>query len=106
MGSREGHRRKGDYFVCPHCGEEVEVGARVCPNCGSDDRTGWAEDADKWGAGIPSGYAEDEDFDYEEFIRREFPERAEGVPRSSRALLVAVSALAIALAILLLLLIR
>ncbi len=61
-----------DYFVCPHCGAEVRRGARACPECGSDDATGWAEDAEKWGAGIPTGYAEDDEFDYEEFVQREF----------------------------------
>ncbi len=60
------------WFVCPHCGAEVRAGARACPECGSDDATGWSEDADKWGAGIPSGYGDEDDFDYEEFVRREF----------------------------------
>jgi hypothetical protein len=66
-------RDKGrDYFVCPHCGAEVRAGARACPECGSDEATGWAEDADKWAAGIPAGYGGEDDFDYEEFVRREF----------------------------------
>ncbi|MHC4788470.1 MAG: hypothetical protein ACYS8K_04600 [Planctomycetota bacterium] len=70
---REQKRRasRNDYFVCPHCGAEVSVGARCCPECGSDDNTGWAEDADKWAAGTPV-YGEDGEFDYDEFIRREF----------------------------------
>jgi hypothetical protein len=33
-----------DYFICPHCGAEVDIGAVVCPECGSDDETGWSED--------------------------------------------------------------
>jgi hypothetical protein len=33
-----------DYFVCPHCGTQVDIDASVCPECGSDDETGWSED--------------------------------------------------------------
>ncbi len=33
-----------DYFICPHCGAEVPLGAPACPKCGSDDETGWSED--------------------------------------------------------------
>ena len=61
-----------DYFVCPHCGAEVSHKARACPECGADDETGWAEDADKWRADIPTGYGGDDDFDYDEYVRREF----------------------------------
>ncbi len=61
-----------DYFVCPHCGAEVRRDARACPECGSDDSTGWAEDADRWAAGIPAGYSGEDEFDYDEFVRREF----------------------------------
>ncbi len=64
--------RRDDWFTCPHCGAEVPRGARACPECGSDETTGWSEDADRWGAGIPAGYGEDEEFDYDEFVRREF----------------------------------
>ena len=63
----------GHYFICPHCHAELDPDARVCPECGSDDETGWAEHADKWGADIPTGYSTDDEFDYEDFIRREFP---------------------------------
>ena len=68
-------KRKDDHFVCPHCGAEVRAGARACPECGSDEQTGWAEDADKWAAGIPTGYATEDEFDYKEFVRREFGRR-------------------------------
>ena len=76
-------RRKDDYFVCPHCGAQVRAGARACPECGSDEQTGWAEGADKWAAGIPTGYAGEDEFDYKEFVRREFgrrPKRVLGLP--------------------------
>ena len=69
-------RGEENWFVCPHCGAEVPAGAHACPECGSDDRTGWAEDADRWAADIPAGYGEDDEFDYDEFIRREFPGQA------------------------------
>ncbi|MCD6416317.1 MAG: zinc-ribbon domain-containing protein [Planctomycetes bacterium] len=77
MGPR-GREPDDDYFICPHCGAEVAWDARVCPQCGSDELTGWAEDAGKWGAGIPTGYSKDDEFDYEDFIRREFGRDAAG----------------------------
>jgi hypothetical protein len=95
-------RKRRDYFVCAHCGAQVSAGARACPECGSDEATGWAEDADKWAAGIPAGYGDEDDFDYEEFVRREFerrPGRILGLPWW--ALLPLVAALALGLLILL-----
>ena len=94
--------RDDGRFVCPHCGEEVAAGAKVCPHCGSDDRTGWSDDADMWAADIPAGYSEDDDFDYEEFIRREFPDRqspARWLRRLLFAVLVAVLVLVLVLAL-------
>jgi hypothetical protein len=70
MGKRPG--KKG-YFRCPHCRARVRRGALACPKCGSDKETGWAVDAHKWAADIPTGYGED-DFDYDEFIEDDFPE--------------------------------
>jgi hypothetical protein len=67
--------RGDDYFLCPHCGAELPPSARSCPECGSDEETGWSEDADTWRAGAPTGYADDDGFDYEEFLRREFGRR-------------------------------
>ena len=32
-----------DYFICPHCGAEVDIDAVACPACGSDEETGWSE---------------------------------------------------------------
>lgn len=93
--------RADDYFVCPHCGEEVAVGAKACPHCGSDDRTGWSEDADKWAADLPAGYSEDDEFDYEEFMRREFPEQARSRSRRVRAVLLAVLVAVLVLALVL-----
>jgi hypothetical protein len=52
-----------DYFICPHCGADVDVGAVVCPECGSDDETGWSEETVYDGLGlvddepVPKGYS-------------------------------------------------
>ncbi len=54
--------------VCPVCGEEVPRGAAACPECGADERSGWREDADtSGGLDLP-----DEEFDYDEFVKKEF----------------------------------
>ena len=53
--------------VCPCCGAEVPPNAKACPECGADEDTGWSEEAGTEGIGLP-----DENFDYEEFVKREF----------------------------------
>ena len=53
--------------VCPHCGAEVPLDAKACPECGSDERTGWSEEARYDNLNLP-----DEDFDYDDFVQREF----------------------------------
>jgi len=52
---------------CPNCGFEVAKGARACPECGADASTGWKEEANVQGLGLP-----DEEFDYDEFVAEEF----------------------------------
>ena len=62
-------RIQGDSFHCPHCGAEVSAGAAFCRACGASEDSGW--DGDAW--------TEDEDaddFDYDEYLAREFPETA------------------------------
>ncbi len=55
---------------CPSCDESVPRNASACPHCGADWNTGWNEDGDTSGRlGLP-----DEDFDYEDFVKREFDE--------------------------------
>jgi len=61
--------------ICPNCGAEVPRGAKACPQCGSDEQTGWSDEAHTGGLDLP-----DEEFDYEDFTRREFG-RAGPVPR-------------------------
>ncbi len=88
-------KRDEDYFICAHCGTEVRWDAQACPECGSDEMTGWSEDADKWQAGIPVGYADDEEFDYEAFVGREFPQGRNCVLGLPAALLIALALLAV-----------
>jgi hypothetical protein len=53
--------------VCPSCGAEVPPKAKVCPECGADEKTGWSEEARADKLGLP-----EENFDYGEFVEREF----------------------------------
>ncbi|CAN5595394.1 hypothetical protein BH20VER1_BH20VER1_14000 [soil metagenome] len=54
--------------VCPVCGEGVPRNARACPKCGADHRSGWRDDA-----AIYDGVdVEEEQFDYDEFVQKEF----------------------------------
>lgn len=70
-------------FTCPACGEDVHPNSNSCPNCGTKPEGGWAS-----GGEIIDGNLDldlpDEDFDYEEFIAREFD--AGGRPRESTLL--------------------
>jgi hypothetical protein len=65
-------QRSGDYFHCPHCGGKVAVGASFCRHCGADEGSGWSDDTQTYAEG---NYDED-DFDYDEYLAREFPESA------------------------------
>lgn len=56
--------------ICPNCGAEVPRRARACPGCGADEQTGWAEEA-RHATSADLGLPE-EDFDYDEFVKREF----------------------------------
>lgn len=53
--------------ICPVCGEEVPTGARACPGCGSDASTGWSDRAQAQALDLP-----DDQFNYDEFVAREF----------------------------------
>ena len=61
-------------LTCPHCGAEVPRGASACPECGADEQTGWSERATTQRLDLP-----DDEFNYQEFVRREF-----GEPSKSR----------------------
>jgi zinc-ribbon domain len=53
--------------ICPNCGAEVPPRAKACPECGADEETGWSEAARSDSLGLP-----DDNFDYNDFTRREF----------------------------------
>ena len=65
--AREKNWKREAPEVCPVCGEDVPRGALACPECGADHNSGWREDAASYdGLDLP------EEFDYEEFSRKEF----------------------------------
>jgi hypothetical protein len=53
--------------TCPNCGADVPPKARACPECGADEQTGWSEAAGAEGLDLP-----DENFNYQDFVKREF----------------------------------
>jgi hypothetical protein len=58
--------------ICPICGDDVPRGSLACPACGADYNSGWRTNADAHDAlDLP-----DDDFDYDEFVQREFTPRA------------------------------
>jgi len=63
--------RADDFFSCPICGAEVPAKAKACPECGSDEQTGWSDQTIYDGTGIETP----DEFDYEDWKRREFDER-------------------------------
>ena len=65
------HSQTPDY--CENCGAAIPPRAAACSECGADETTGWAnaecEDSDK-------------EFDYDEFIAREFEkDKSEVIPQ-------------------------
>ena len=56
-------------YPCPHCGERVLTTARVCRCCGFSDEYDELDD----GHDING----EDDFDYDEFVSREFPDHAD-----------------------------
>ncbi|MCH2062901.1 MAG: hypothetical protein MK194_04155 [Roseibacillus sp.] len=72
-----------DCYICPTCGAEVKVGV-ACPGCGGGTRKrkrkkkartpprrrSWEQDEAHDGLDLP-----DEEFDYEDFVAREFGHR-------------------------------
>lgn len=63
---------------CPVCGEWVPRGAAACDDCGACAKSGWKADAEVYdGLDLP-----DEDFDYDEYVEREFGSKKSGQPVS------------------------
>lgn len=52
---------------CPVCGEWVPRGAAACNDCGACAKSGWSGDTHADGLDLP-----DEEFDYDDFVAREF----------------------------------
>lgn len=79
-------------FECPNCGAKVPANAKSCPECGSDERTGWNTEATAVdGLDLPAGYEGKDDFDYDEYVRKEFGwdrDRGSKPPIPARQLLV------------------
>ena len=55
---------------CPNCGASVPRDAKACPECGSDEDTGWSDATATDGLNLP-----DENFDYNDFVKKEFGKR-------------------------------
>lgn len=62
--------------TCPNCGASVPRNAKACPECGSDEETGWSQEAETGGLDLP-----DENFDYDDFVKKEFDSSKNPVPR-------------------------
>ena len=58
---------------CDHCGADIPPNAAACPECGADEHSGWTDHGHQ-GLNLP-----DEDFNYDEFISREFDEGKKAV---------------------------
>jgi len=55
--------------ICPVCGEDVPPRSLACPGCGADHNTGWKDDDDDNAYTL---FTPEEDFDYNDYIKREF----------------------------------
>lgn len=83
---------KPDTYVCPGCDKEVAVGSRACPHCHpprkrrtrtkanpKKAKPSWHQESTAEGLDLP---LTDEDFDYADFVAREFggkPHRRIGI---------------------------
>ena len=60
-------------FLSPHCGYALPANASRCRQCGASAEYGW-DSVDGYVDDFEADSLED-DFDYDEFVAREFPER-------------------------------
>jgi hypothetical protein len=60
---------------CANCGAAIPRNATACPECGADEETGWSDAATE-GLDLP-----DENFDYQDFVKREFEGGKNPLPR-------------------------
>ena len=63
-----------DFYICPGCGDEVKVGSPGCPRCDNLDPWEIEENQIQDGLDLPG----DDDFDYEEFVEKEFGDNIPG----------------------------
>ena len=66
-----------DWYACPHCGAELATTATFCRECGSSSDSGWSDETvdDYVEEGFGGdAYFEDDEFDYDEYVQREFPD--------------------------------
>ena len=86
-----------DAAVCSHCGAELAPRASFCRACGASEDSGWSEGAyestEEW------ALEDESDFDYDDFVAREFPDAAPGADQLKWVLL-AVAALGVTFALL------
>ena len=61
--------KDADWYACPSCGAEVQVGSRGCPKCSPGAGRSWQRDPHPDGVDLPD---DPEEFDYNDFVRREF----------------------------------
>ncbi len=66
----------GDDMPCPHCGEPLAADATFCRHCGASEELGWGLSAGEF----HGESAMEEEFDYDEFLEREFPAEAARKP--------------------------
>ena len=82
--------------VCWHCGEPLAENAAFCRECGASDELGWGTSEGE----IHGETAMEEEFDYDEYLRTEFPDQAPPKPLTLRAALFALVALLLIAALL------
>jgi hypothetical protein len=71
-------RRTQETRPCPNCSADVPVRSLACRSCGSDAETGWAEEPRAKGLDLPSGYGGEDEFDYDEYLKRELGRTTDG----------------------------
>lgn len=73
-----------DTYICPGCGAELKVGSRGCPRCASRKKRrkatvrAWDQSSAYDGLDLPA-----EDFDYDDFVAREFDDEEEAPHRKT-----------------------
>lgn len=76
-------------FVCEACGDEIHPNSRSCPHCGArreiqavGNKAAWGQSEHLDGIDLPDPAGDD--FDYDDFIGREFGDDANSASASPR----------------------